>query len=761
MQKQQLNKFHQVLARAPVFLLLALAFLLCKPMPAQAKQEPLSQNMKEFQYVQCYNAIQTKGKVLNKMFDYDYSLDEKKQYIAVYMIDKEKSSDISWYTHTLYAHKQPWGTVIPDDKSDVLFKLDLSKTSNSKTSGKLAFYHYRKTADDPISYVGDGKVGTLFYFCTDTGTTYGDAIEEYRNENKDNKKSSEVMIYLSPVIGESKKGTHTGTLWNSLSEWEGAHAWANDSTFDEHYDVPLLFEVPTIKVVYRSYEVGKLLTSKSEVLYSASKKQLNGSESPSSLEKTNYIFSPGDLLELTDSKGKKLENPVVEYEEYSDKSFALTNPVSAATNTANNYVVTQNEEGYTEKQVCVGYRIFKVRKDGTKVVLAASMIEMKKTETGEYKILTVDDKNGTSTEVDTEPDGTVMSAPTVTLDSKVTVMRYNKYKKTSTGKLEPTGTFSSGKEITLRKWLTNINKVTYWCASPKFGIGGKNTNYDKGELKAIYVDWFYSPIDSNDYKITLQQYYTTETTNIETKEIPSVDDSADLSYTHTSNKHEAQTPIVLDTVNYGDPWVSYDVKKADTGQYLLKDGSVSPKRKTTEDGSGTVSGTATSAVDSSFEDVNPTCDFTKKDLINIPNSRNGLPIARIPYILARTSKGAKFESTGNNYLYRVVIKTDKDDVWTEFTAEDIWGKTVPANGKIVHGTSIYVKIRVALPPGFFFLHRCLSVLTLSHLFFLCFNHFLDHIAAYRSVLLCGQVSVVSVAKWDSKLICNFILKTFQ
>ena len=59
----------------------------------------------------------------------------------------------------------------------------------------------------------------------------------------------------------------------------------------------------------------------------------------------------------------------------------------------------------------------------------------------------------------------------------------------------------------------------------------------------------------------------------------------------------------------------------------------------------------------------------------------------IPYVLKRTTAGSKYESTGNNYLYRVVIKTDKDDVWTEFTAEDIWGKTVPANGKIVKGDS--------------------------------------------------------------------------
>lgn len=249
MQKPQLNKLQRLLARAPVFLLLALAFLLLKPMSTQAKQEPLRQNMKEFKYVQCYNAIQTNGKVLNRMLDYDYSLDEDRQYIAVYMIDKKKSSDIGWYTHTLYAHKQPWGTVIPDDQSDVLFKLDLSKKSKSKTFGKVGFYYYKETAKGAKKYVGDGKVGTLFFFCTDTGTTYGDAIEAYRNENKDNKKSSEVKIYLSPVIGESKKGTHTGILWNSLSDWKKAHGWTNNSTFYAHYDVPLLFEVPTIKKV--------------------------------------------------------------------------------------------------------------------------------------------------------------------------------------------------------------------------------------------------------------------------------------------------------------------------------------------------------------------------------------------------------------------------------------------------------------------------------------------------------------------------------
>lgn len=48
---------------------------------------------------------------------------------------------------------------------------------------------------------------------------------------------------------------------------------------------------------------------------------------------------------------------------------------------------------------------------------------------------------------------------------------------------------------------------------------------------------------------------------------------------------------------------------------------------------------------------------------------------------------------------------------------------------------------------------------LSHLLLLCLNHLLNHIAADRSVLLCSQVAVVSVAQWNSKLIRNFILKT--
>ena len=55
----------------------------------------------------------------------------------------------------------------------------------------------------------------------------------------------------------------------------------------------------------------------------------------------------------------------------------------------------------------------------------------------------------------------------------------------------------------------------------------------------------------------------------------------------------------------------------------------------------------------------------------------------------------------------------------------------------------------------------LAACAACHLSFLCFDHFFDHVTADRSILFCGKITVVSVAKWDSKLICNFILKTFQ
>ena len=708
MQKQQQNKLQRLLARAPVFLLLALAFLLCKPMPTQAKEKPLERNMPYFQYIQCYNAIETNGANLNAMFgtsmqpvsSYGVKLPKNRQYIAFFQIDTEKSTNASWYTHTLYVHTKPWGYEIPNDKSDVLFSLYVKEKSKSDNFGKVSFKYYIDNLNTGNKkYVGSGKIGTLFYFCVDTGTTYGDALENYRQKNKDTlKKTNQVKIYISPVIGA--KNFDKSPLWYNLVDWKrikgtncqvkpGLSNWRDSSTFASHYDVPMLFEVPSIKVTYRASVVNKRKSGDDGTEYAATQKQLDATKSPRGLEKDDYIFTVGDSLDINGA-----DPATVEYEAYSDKSFKLINPMKYCTG-YDKCVTTDPGDSPGQTMICVGYRIMKRRADGTKVILAASMIELEKNSAGEFVPLFVADKTGETTEVDTDSEGNPLSEATDINTAKVTIMRYNKYNKVSNGKLDKNDKFSSGEVVPLTKWLNDINSQHYWCTSANYGIGGKNTNYDGTEdLKGITVDWYYAPITiekggtvPGEAKITLQQYYTTETTNIDTVENPSVDDSADLSYTHNSKKHEAQIPIILDTVDYGSPWVSYSVKQNDSGQYVLKDGSVSPKRKTTEDGSGSINVKQSKVSDKSFKNVNPTCDFTKKDLVEIKNERTDMTTSSIPYVLKRTTAGSKYESTGNNYLYRVVIKTDKDDVWTEFTAEDIWGKTVPANGKIVKGKS--------------------------------------------------------------------------
>ena len=48
-----------------------------------------------------------------------------------------------------------------------------------------------------------------------------------------------------------------------------------------------------------------------------------------------------------------------------------------------------------------------------------------------------------------------------------------------------------------------------------------------------------------------------------------------------------------------------------------------------------------------------------------------------------------------------------------------------------------------------------------HLSFLLFDHFFDHIAADRSVLFGGKISIVSIGERHTKFICYFKLKTIQ
>ena len=49
----------------------------------------------------------------------------------------------------------------------------------------------------------------------------------------------------------------------------------------------------------------------------------------------------------------------------------------------------------------------------------------------------------------------------------------------------------------------------------------------------------------------------------------------------------------------------------------------------------------------------------------------------------------------------------------------------------------------------------------GHLSFLLLDHFLYHISAYRTILLGGQVSVVTVSERYSQLICNFEFESVQ
>ena len=49
----------------------------------------------------------------------------------------------------------------------------------------------------------------------------------------------------------------------------------------------------------------------------------------------------------------------------------------------------------------------------------------------------------------------------------------------------------------------------------------------------------------------------------------------------------------------------------------------------------------------------------------------------------------------------------------------------------------------------------------GHLAFLCFDHLFDHISTYGSVLFGSQVSVVSVCKRNTQLVCYLIFETVK
>ena len=140
----------------------------------------------------------------------------------------------------------------------------------------------------------------------------------------------------------------------------------------------------------------------------------------------------------------------------------------------------------------------------------------------------------------------------------------------------------------------------------------------------------------------------------------------------------------LATVNEGDPWVSYNVEQKGES-YKLKDGTYSPKSRYSSSSTLTVTRTKKKNA-KKFQNTDPTCDFTKKDLVEKKDANSGLSNSKIPLVLNKTGKNGN-SATCNNYLYKIVVTTNHDEVWTEFTAEDIWGSTTPANGKIVKNKS--------------------------------------------------------------------------
>ena len=93
--KQKVNQFF---VKMPVFMLLALVCLIGHPARAEAKTT-LDENMTHFVTIGEYDIIMTSGENLNKMFDIKANnkseLNDDRQYIAYYKIDKQKTSKTS------------------------------------------------------------------------------------------------------------------------------------------------------------------------------------------------------------------------------------------------------------------------------------------------------------------------------------------------------------------------------------------------------------------------------------------------------------------------------------------------------------------------------------------------------------------------------------------------------------------------------------------------------------------------------------------
>ena len=686
--KQKVNQFF---AKMPVFMLLALMCLIGHPTRAEAKTV-LEPDMHKFVKIGEYDIIETSGKILNEMFDIKANnkseLKDDRQYIAYYKIDKQKTSTTSWSTYYNYWHSEKWGESVPmKDKaaswSGYIFGYQVKDSSNSKhvpNTGKKTFYHYKTNVNDKskkhVGYSDDGRtmIGTLHYFSVDSDTVTGKKLAKVMREHPER---DYVDFYISPIIS-----TNDGHYYYSCRSWYN-HVWRdrNYSNYRAHYDQEVRLKLPHVKVTTDAYIIGNQKSEDSDMLYQGGELKKRSSSSAVNVTDSMYLWGADEDKEL------KLKSVLsgIAYIPFTDETYRIKNPI--AQEDSSDYTHVNLGDGKKQKLMCVGYRVSKVVKDSkgnkSSIILASTMIEMHKGTSGDYLPYYVEEKNQDASKADTAGEQ-IISIPKNVKNRTVTVKRFDKYCKSSSGKAVKDSTFKKNEEIKVSKWLKEINKPIYWGNFKSLGI--RNEEGDK--TVSIRVRWFYAPYDDEEEasKVTLEQYYTSEDTNISTKEFPSVDDSADLSYKHNSSnkKNELKYTKTLAAVNEGDPWVSYNVEQKGES-YKLKDGTYSPKSRYGNSSTLTVTSTKKKNA-KKFKNTDPTCDFTKKDLVEKKDANSGLSNSKIPLVLNKTGKNGN-SATCNNYLYKIVVTTNHDEVWTEFTAEDIWGSTTPANGKIVKNKS--------------------------------------------------------------------------
>ena len=194
--KQKIKSF---LVRAPILATLALVCLTGHPARADAvdSKTTLWGKMPYFVKIGDYDIIETTGENLNKMFDLKDNnkseLNPDRQYIAYYKIDTKKTGFTGWHTEYEYWHTKPWnsdqyynGKLIPNvpktkaaakQRSDYIFGYQVNtstSTSAVPNTGKKTFYHFKTNVNDKSKKsIGDGKIGTLHYFCIDEDTVTG------------------------------------------------------------------------------------------------------------------------------------------------------------------------------------------------------------------------------------------------------------------------------------------------------------------------------------------------------------------------------------------------------------------------------------------------------------------------------------------------------------------------------------------------------------------------------------------------------------